>query len=156
MFDWLFRRGKSDVPETPLARVTARVMRNGKPEDRRVPVPLLTLEEFFEGNDETGSIGCNLDSCPEPKDFYNLLMPLRARDDVSDIRIQITCVDDPGKQWPFSDTIWIMTSADEDTVRSWFPTHLAPDDCSEGWPELVKFEAIEVAKGHHPVGIWFD
>lgn len=34
---------------------------NGNPDDPATPIPLLTLEEFFEGNDIDGSICCNLD-----------------------------------------------------------------------------------------------
>lgn len=139
-----------------LARVTARVMVNGNPEDRGVPTPLLSLEEFFEGNDEIGSIGCNLLSTPQPSEFYTLLGKINSRPDVSDVRIQITCLDDPGKQWPFSDTIWIMTSADELTVKSWFPESLAPDEVWIGWVDRTIYEVLEIAEGHHPVAVWYD
>lgn len=141
---------------TPLERVTQRVMRNGNPEERSVPTPLLTLEEFFEGNDFEGSIGCNLMSEPEPKQFYDLLREIRHRPDVCDIRIQITCVDDPGKDWPFSDTIWIITSAPLDEIRALFPDDLAPDDIWEGWTNGVRFESCDVAHGYSPVAVWFD
>lgn len=162
--DWLkllFGKSvRSDSPHqednTALARITARVTINGNPENRKVPVPLLTLEEFFEGNDETGSIGCNLPACPEPKELYTLLASIRSRPDVSDVKIQVTCLDDPGKMWPFSDTVWIMTSADELAVASWFPDRLAPSETWTGWTEGRNFEPLEIAKGHHPVAVWFD
>ena len=139
-----------------LVRVTERATRNGNPEDRKVPVPLLTLEEFFSGNDETGSIGCNLLSAPTPGQFYDLLASLREREDVSDIRVQITCLDDPGRQWPFSDTIWFVTTASEVAVRSWFPSELAPDEVWTGWQDRTLYEKCEVPDGHRPVAAWYD
>lgn len=141
---------------SPLDRITERVMRNGNPEERGVAVPLLTLEEFFEGNDHIGSIGCNLDSEPTPQEFYEFLTALRSKPQVSDVRVQITCVDDPGVEWPFSDTVWIITSADEETVRGWFPDTLAPDDVWTGWTTGVQFEEVAVADSHKPIAIWFD
>lgn len=141
---------------TPLERVTERVMCNGNPEDQNVPTPLLTLEEFFEGNDEVGSIGCNLDEFPHPSEFRELLTEIEKRDDVSDIRIQITCVDSPGEEWPFSDVIWIMTSADSDKVRTWFPDRLVPDETWTGWTAGIKFENVELKSHHQPVAVWYD
>jgi hypothetical protein len=141
---------------TPLERVTERMMRNGNPEERSVPTPLLTLEEFFDGNDFVGSIGCNLDSAPEPTEFFELLQAFRQRPDVSDVRIQITCVDDPGNDWPFSDTIWIMTDREPSEVQHWFPDDLAPNEVWEGWTNRVRFEECPLTPGHKPVGVWYD
>lgn len=145
-----------DAAHPDLQRVTRRVFKNGNPEDREVPTPLLTPEEFFAGNDEVGSIGCNLPSVPHPNRFAQVLEGIREREDVSDIYVQVTCVDSPGEEWPFSDTIWIMTSEDPATVRSWLPDDLAPDECWQGWIKGYKYEPVEIAPGHHPVAIWYD
>ena len=141
---------------TPLERVTERVMRNGNPGQGSVATPLLTLEEFFEGNDAIGSIGCNLASEPRPAEFYDLLRVIRQRDDVSDVRVQITAVDDPGNDWPFSDTVWIMTNTSPPDVESWFPKELAPDEVWEGWPEDIEVEEVDLEPGHRPVAAWYD
>ena len=141
---------------TALGRVTRRVTLHGNPEAPGTPVPLLTLEEFFEGNHEVGSIGCNLPSVPAPSQFYSLLKDIRDRPDVSDVRVQITCLDAPGEEWPFSDTIWVVTSADETAVRSWFEGQLAPDEVWTGWQPNTRYEDIEIADGHLPVAIWYD
>lgn len=131
-------------------------MRQGNPEIPGVPTPLLSLNEFFEGNDFVGSIGCNLDSEPTPQEFFQLLEAIKSRQDVSDVRIQISCVDDPGEDWPFSDTVWIMTSASEEAVQSWFPSALSPDEVWTGWTTGVNYEALEVDAAHEPVAVWFD
>jgi hypothetical protein len=47
-----------------LQRIIERVNRNGEFYDENTPTPLLTLKEFFDGNDVVGSIGCNLDGQP--------------------------------------------------------------------------------------------
>jgi hypothetical protein len=141
---------------TPLQRVTERVLRNGNPQTPGVPAPLLTLEEFFEGNDLIGSIGCNLATQPQPSDFYDLLKQLRVRRDVSDIRVEITCVDHPGADWPFSDTVWIMTDAKADTVAAWFPQELAPNLAHEGWNPGMRYEQVPVLDGHRPISVWWD
>lgn len=140
---------------SPLERVTERVFRQGNPELRSTPTPLLTLEEFFDGNDAVGSIGCNLGSEPDPQQFYALLSEIRSRPDVSDVRLQITCVDHPGEDWPFSDTVWIMTSASPDTVAKWFPKELAPNETWEGWPK-GEYEPCPVQAGHRVVAAWYD
>jgi hypothetical protein len=141
---------------TPLDRVTDRALRNGDPEGRSTPQPLLTLEEFFEGNDETGSIGCNLMSEPEPAQFYELFRAIRERPEVSDVRVQITSVDEPGTSWPFSDKVLIMTDRPVDEVIAWFPEDLAPDEAWEGWDPGTKYEPCPVLAGHRPVTVWYD
>ena len=138
---------------TPLERVTERVSRNGDVNERDVPRPLLTLEEFFEGNDVVGSICCNL-AAATPVDVYRVLREIRERPEVADVRVQITMFDDPA--WPFSDTVWVITSARADAVRRWFPDDLTPDDCSEGWSSGVELEPVAVGAGMRPVGCWWD
>jgi hypothetical protein len=87
---------------TPLERITERVTRLGHPDEPGTPTPLLTIDEFFEGNSEVGSIGCNLDSAPAPARFYELFRQIARRSEVKDTRVQITAFDVP--EWPFSDT----------------------------------------------------
>lgn len=141
---------------TPLERVTARVMRAGDPEQPSVPAPLLSLEEFFDGNDCVGSIGCNLASEPDPAEFFRILKIIRTKPEVSDVRVQITCVDFPGEEWPYSDTIWLATSANADEVATWFPEHLAPSEVWEGWLPRKKYEPLSVAEGHRLIAAWYD
>jgi hypothetical protein len=46
-----------------------RIKAQGLPSPHR-PLPLVTLEEFFTGNDDYGSIGCNLSPPLGPQYFY--------------------------------------------------------------------------------------
>jgi hypothetical protein len=101
---------------TPLERITERVSRNGDVNEAATPRPLLTLAEFFEGNDVDGSIGCNLNPPPTAAEFYELLKGIAARPGVADVRVQVTMFDAP--EWPFSDTVWVITSASPQEVAA--------------------------------------
>lgn len=139
---------------TPLERITQRVTRLGHPDSPGTPVPLLSVSEFFDGNDCIGSIGCNLAGQPSPDKFYCLFKSIAARPDVRDIRVAITMFDDP--DWPFSDTVFVMTSATNDEVKSWFPDELAPDVVEEANPLNTRFEPYEVPAGVRAVACWWD
>ncbi len=139
---------------TPLERITERVMRLGDPNDSGTPRPLLTVEEFFEGNTVDGSIGCNLEAAPSPMQFHALFQAIAQRPEVKDIRICITFFDDP--DWPFTDTVYIMTLASEDEVRSWFPEELAPDSVDAGFVEGQPYERYTVPAGVRAVACWWE
>lgn len=139
---------------TPLERVTERVNRLGDPNDPETPRALLTLDEFFEGNTDAGSIGCNLPNPPEPKTFYTLFKSISQRPDVKDIRVQISDMND--MEWPFSDTVYIMTSASPEEVFTWFPEDLRPDETFSGFGVAQSHEPYQVPSGVQPVGCWWD
>jgi hypothetical protein len=143
-----------DVKMTPLDYITERVNRNGDVNEMDTPRPLLTLTEFFSGNDFVGSIGCNLIPTPTPFEFYRFFETLLDRPDVADVRVQVTMFDTP--EWPFSDTVWVITSAAPDEVARWFPEETRPDECSVGWTEGMTFEPYVLPEGMHPVACWWD
>lgn len=138
---------------TELERITERVNRMGHPDSSETPRPLLTVEEFFTGNFVVGSIGCNLYPAPQPAQFSNVLAAIALRPEVSDVRVQITAFDDP--EWPFSDTVYVMTSASPDEVASWFPEELQPDETWSGFADQL-YEPYSVPVGSEPVACWWD
>jgi len=138
----------------PIDRITRRVTRNGHPDKPGTPTPLLSLEEFFEGNEYVGSIGCNIPSTPTPARFFETLKQISKRPDVKDIRVQVTAFDDPS--WPFSDTVYIMTDAPADEVMTWFDEELRPDEAWEGFIATQRYEPYAVPVGTRPVACWWD
>lgn len=140
---------------TALERITQRVNRVGDPNDPSSPRALLTLAEFFEGNEIVGSIGCNLIPTPTPAEFHAVLSGIASRPEVGEVRVQVTMFDNPD-EWPFADTVWVMTTADASTVASWFPEALAPDSVEEGWHEGVAYEPYVPPAGTRPVSCWWD
>jgi hypothetical protein len=139
---------------TPIERITDRVGRHGDVNDPATLRPLLTLAEFFEGNSVVGSIGCNLIPTPDPAHFYGVLKQIESRPDVDSIRVQITMFDTP--EWPFSDTVWVITSAEPQEVAGWFDEAIRPDEYGRGWTEGVAFEPCPIPPGMHPVYCWWD
>lgn len=133
---------------TPLARIKARLANSGG------KTPLLTLDEFFDGNNVRGSIGANITPIPAPAAFRVHLQGLAQRSDVDDIRIQVTSFDD-GERWPFSDTVWVITRASPNQVALWFPKRIRPE-CSVGWTRGTAFEEVKIPSGMQPVACFWD
>jgi hypothetical protein len=117
--------------------------------------PLVTLEEFFEGNDDGASIWCNLPSAPKPQKVFAILKGIRDRADVSDVKILVTQYDGGEDEWPFSDTVFIAMSGDAEAVNEWLGEDFAPDEMSVcekgGWPDGLK-----VPERHIVVAGWWD
>ncbi|TXS96909.1 hypothetical protein FWK02_36010 [Escherichia coli] len=61
--------------------------------------------------------------------------------------------DDP--DWPFSESILVITTASPEEVQSWFVEEIAPDECWEGWSEDTEHGWVEVPVGMHPVTCWW-
>jgi hypothetical protein len=139
---------------TPLERVTSRVNRDGDVNDFHNPRPLLTLQEFFEGNDVDGSIWCNLNPPPSPGEVWEILRKIEEREDVAEVLVQVSMFDDP--LWPFSEIVWVITSASADEVLKWFSRDTAPDRCSEGWTDDADTRQCVVPDGMQPVCCWWD
>lgn len=65
-------------------------------------LPLVTLEEFFVGNDDDGSIGCNLQPILGPQFFYEKLRLIRLQSNVQDVLVEVNeVVEHNPKTWPY-------------------------------------------------------
>ncbi len=83
--------------------------------------PVVTLERFFDGNDDYGSIGCNLIDHPGPQEFYRTLLAIRDRDDVHDVFVEIHEVEESDEtMWPFSERVFVIARCDQATVADLF------------------------------------
>jgi hypothetical protein len=155
--------GCDKPPETtPPAKTTTSaahaklVARIGDVNNPTHPRPLVTLAEFFEGNDDYGSIGYNLPDSPSPQEWYTLLKEMAARSEVRDVRIAVNQLEVP-EEWPSTDTIWVITTASPEEVQSWLPEKLRPDDVILGfkdWPG--PYEKYDVPVGYRAIGLWYD
>ncbi len=138
---------------TPIEKVAHRVNRNGDVNDPLTPRPLLTLAEFFEGNEPPERLGCNIAPGMQPTDVSSLLRRIAARYDVADVFVEIAMFDD--EAWPFSDTVWVITAADTEQVVKWFGDS-RPAECWIGWTTGVEFEPCPIPDGMRPVACWWD
>lgn len=101
---------------------------------RDSPLPVVSLEDFFEGNDDFGSIGCNLleREHPGPAGFFSVLEEIRNRPEVQDVLIEILEADEDD-QWPFSERVYILARASLSDVSQWLEPLFA-SEVDEGIP----------------------
>lgn len=119
------------------------------------PEPQLVLiERFFDGNDDLGSIGCNLDPHPGLARFRQVLTGLLARPDVQAVYAQISELDPGDGSWPFTDTVLVVgtipTGELRDLVDELHPDEVGPAE-GYGVPPAI-------AERHRaPVSVlWWD
>jgi hypothetical protein len=122
----------------------------------REPLPLVSLEEFFTGNDDEGSIGCNLAKHPGIEVFFQTLRQIRAMPNVQDVLIEITDLqEDDVSLWPFCDTIYILADATQDEVEAWLE-RLCPDEAPEGDVDNRIAATGELQPGMKVFVAWWD
>ena len=120
-----------------------------EPEPQIVPI-----EEFFDGNDDLGSIGCNLADHPGMEAFQSAFRKIAARDDVVAVYAQITESDPGFEAWPFADTVHIVGHASVVTLGPLLK-HLQPDEiASIDGPKLP--EALVRLHKEPVVTVWWD
>jgi hypothetical protein len=97
--------------------------------------PFVDIVRFFDGNDDEGSIGCNLLKHPGLQAFHDVLVGLSSRADVEAVYAQIAEIDPGTGLWPFTDTVFVAgTIAPGELARLVAP--LQPDEAAsaEGVP----------------------
>ena len=134
------------------SRLLARI---GEVNDFERPRPLVTLEEFFEGNRDFASIGYNFyPDQPSPADFFELFRGIRSKPTVAAVLVQVQDLEDP-EGWPSTDTIWVITSSTSADITSWFGERFRPDEILVGFPDSG-VEPFDVPAGHQAFGVWYD
>jgi hypothetical protein len=105
----------------------------------KIFVPVVSIEDFFDGNDEPDSIAVNLDPHPGLPFFRKKLCAVRKRADVQDVLLDIYHIDqsDEGEpSWPSPECIYIITSVSEAQVEKW-NEQLRADGPVEGWIDSI-------------------
>jgi len=112
------------------------------------------VDMFFVGNDDLGSIGCNLGARqPAISTFYEVLEALRTQSGVQDIWVQICDAEDPST-WPYSDTVYTLTALSKDVVEMALEA-LHFDSGTEGWMYGKPEAAPEPRQGCMPLSVWW-
>ena len=142
---------KSD--ETLRRALIEKIRQQGEPDPmQQRRGPLVSLEDFFTGNNDLGSIGCNLFVHPGIATFYKVLKEVRDSPEVQDMLIEITDLEDTEGIWPFSDSVYILTRAPARKVARWLK-RLRPDEVGptpsdwlpKGLPDLLPDHAVLLA-----------
>lgn len=139
-----------------LSKLMERVNAQGDINDPDTPRPLVTLEEFFEGNNDYGSIGYNFyPDQPAPAEFYGIFQSIASKPGVFDVRVQVNDQIEP-EDWPSTDTIWIITSVGSDEIDTWLGERSYGDDYIIGFPDSFPIEDYEIPDGMQAIGVWWD
>lgn len=115
---------------------------------------VVSIKRFFDGNNDMGSIGCNLIQHPGIDRFRNILTDLLRRDDVEAVFAQISELDPGEGSWPFSDTVLVVGEISPDELRK-IVSPLEPDEIGAGEEYGAPHEFLK--KYHSPVyAVWWD
>lgn len=115
---------------------------------------VVRAERFFDGNDDTGSIGCNLSEHPGIAAFREILTGLERRSDVQAVYAQITELNPSEDSWPFTDTVLVAGTISTGDLTA-AVSSLEPDEVSP--VEDFGASAGIAAKYGTPVHvIWWD
>ena len=132
------------------------------------PLPIVSLEEFFEGNNDYGSIGCNLDDPqakpplpvpywphPSPQGFYEILRAVRERQEVQDVLVEVSDTDVGEEDRPFSELVYILTTESIGEVEVWAAS-LHPTEVSEGYEGEKPALVPDLLPGYIVYTLWWD
>ena len=117
--------------------------------------PLVTLEDFFEGNTDEGSIGCNLSTHPGATTFYKVLLEIRSKPTVLDVLVEVTDLEEEEEFWPFSERVYILTSARIEDIAEW-TIQLEPTEIDIGYVFEKPPLAPILNEGYKVVAVWWD
>jgi hypothetical protein len=123
----------------------------GYPENEVV----LTLEEFFENNDNGDTIGVNIvHNKPSPQEFYEVLKHITDYPEVDAIYVRIADAEFP-QEWFFSDTVYIVGELDIERITD-ITELLYPDEISEGWLYGTPVNIPKTLANKRVVSLWWD
>jgi hypothetical protein len=129
--------------------------------------PVVPLDLFFDGNDDSASFAPNLDPHPGIATIYAVLRSLAQRPSMSAVPVQVDEVLDP-PEWPYASSVYVVTSSDASEVHEW-AAPIRPDELSGdpednyGWGEFAGRDRSvpppgvpDVPSGHRPVILFWD
>jgi hypothetical protein len=120
------------------------------------PLPLVSIEQFFDGNDDSYSIAVNLEPHPALVEFRRKLIDIRNRDDVCAVLMEIFDIDEArecDESWPYCERVYVITAAGEAQATKW-NRDLSADGPVEGW--ALDPPVIEVPANHRVWQIIWD
>jgi hypothetical protein len=120
----------------------------------QAPGPTVSLEDFFEGNDDQGSIGCNLFLHPGISKFYQTLAEIKSRSDVQDVLVEIRDLVDE-HSWPFSDSVFVLTSMSVENLRK-LMSKLKADEVGQFPAGSTPKDLPLLETGMQILGAWWD
>jgi hypothetical protein len=116
---------------------------------------IVSIEAFFDGNDDLGSIGCNLMEHPGMDVFRDTFARIARRPDVTAVYAQIAELD-PGEDcWPFADTVFVVGSLSEDELAEALAP-LEPDEIRKTEDSDIPPDIQKKDHDTHVLAAWWD
>lgn len=112
---------------------------------------IVSIERFFDGNDDAASIGCNLMEHPGMDVFRDVLTGLLRRADVQAVYAQIAELDPGEGSWPFTDTVVVIGSIPPDDLSKAVSV-LQPTDVGSD----RDFSELAQKHGGKALVLWWD
>ncbi|MCZ8253093.1 MAG: hypothetical protein O9318_11535 [Hylemonella sp.] len=116
--------------------------------------PIVDINRFFDGNDDEGSIGCNLEPHPGIDAFRDSLVGLSKRQGIRGVYTVISELDPGEDSWPFSDTVLVVGDVLAEEIRAALES-LQPDDVSSAELSSLGLPEFSSASGQAVV-VWWD
>ena len=113
---------------------------------------LVTVPEFFDGNDDLGSIGCNLSDHPGLDHFRRILSDIEGRSGVEQVWMQIYDVEEG--DWPFSENVLIFGKVPISEIRQ-LSESLYPSEVSELRMDWIPSRAKNLSERSY-INLWWD
>jgi hypothetical protein len=119
------------------------------------PAPqMVSVERFFDGNDDLGSIGCNLTEHPGVDAFRDVFAGLLRRSDVQAVYAQIYELNPGDGCWPFTDTVVVVGKISNDELTEAVST-LQPSEVADA--DYIGVSPIIAERHGLPVlAVWWD
>ena len=115
---------------------------------------IVAVERFFDGNDDLGSIGCNLDEHPGVDAFQDVFAGLLRRPDVQAVYAQISELDPGDGCWPFTDTILVVGTIPDEELRE-AVSALQPEEVGDA-AQFGISPTIANKHGAPVLAVWWD
>lgn len=115
---------------------------------------IVDAERFFDGNDDLGSIGCNLIEHPGVDLFRIMFSGLLRRPDVQAIYMRIYELDPGEGCWPFTDTVFVAGTISAAELRE-AVSALQPDEVADA-AQFGVSPAVGEKHGTPVLAIWWD
>jgi hypothetical protein len=115
---------------------------------------VIPIADFFDGNDDLGSIGCNVDPHPGVDAFRDVLTGLLRRPDVEAVCAQISELDPGEESWPFTDIVLVTGKISADDLRS-AVSSLQPGEVGDS-EQFGVSQSIAERHGPPVLVVWWD
>ncbi len=158
--DYMTRQPPEFVDESDPVKRRALVQWILKESKANNGTAFVSVDQYFDGNLNEGSIGCNIEAHPGISVFWSVLRRIAARSSVHRVLVVVQraeiIVDKSGDadEWPYSDTVCVCTSDSIRVVRQSLKT-LQPDAVTKTTSDLAEL-LPRAPGGFNWMTVWWD